>query len=214
MLKKLTEKLEQMARSVNTFDPGTLGDPIAEATEWRPLKGGGANFRTHSLVKVSFNRLEFRASLGAKLFGLIFMGVGMGVMVLFGLNANEWVPVLFGLIFALVGGGILYSSLTPIVFDQSAGYFWKGRKAPRLMVNKADLKNATELDQIHALQLISERCHGSKRSYTSHELNLVLKDGRRLNVVDHGNLEKLREDAGTLAAFLKKPVWDAAGFWR
>ena len=33
-------------------------------------------------------------------------------------------------------------------------------------------------------------------------VDLVLDDGSRLNVVDHSNLERLREDAGRLGAFL------------
>jgi hypothetical protein len=36
------------------------------------------------------------------------------------------------------------------------------------------------------------------------------KDGKRVNVIDHGDLEKVRTDARTLAEFLNKPVWDAA----
>ena len=44
---------------------------------------------------------------------------------------------------------------------------------------------------------------------TNYELNLVLEDGKRINVVDHENQDSLREDAGTLAAFLDKPIWDA-----
>ncbi|MGD9320846.1 MAG: hypothetical protein PVH99_12810, partial [Desulfobacteraceae bacterium] len=50
---------------------------------------------------------------------------------------------------------------------------------------------------------------GSKRSYYSYELNLVLRDSKRTNVMDHGDYEKLREDAQTLSQFLEKPVWDA-----
>ena len=65
------------------------------------------------------------------------------------------------------------------------------------------------LEDIHALQLISEYCRGSKRSYYSYELNLVLRNGRRINVMDHGDSEKLREDAKTLSQFLEKPLWDA-----
>jgi hypothetical protein len=41
----------------------------------------------------------------------------------------------------------------------------------------------------------------------SYELNLVLKDGRRINVVDHGGADKIRTDAATLADFLGVPVW-------
>ncbi len=50
---------------------------------------------------------------------------------------------------------------------------------------------------------------GNKSSYYSYELNLVLDDGSRINVVDHGNLDRLRGDAQTLSRFLDKPVWDA-----
>jgi hypothetical protein len=56
---------------------------------------------------------------------------------------------------------------------------------------------------------LSEFVSGSKNSYYSYELNLVLDDGSRINVVDHGNLERLRSDANALSQFLDKPVWDA-----
>ena len=52
---------------------------------------------------------------------------------------------------------------------------------------------------------------GNKNSYYSYELNLVLEDGSRVNVVDQGNLKRLRSDAQTLSRFLDKPVWDATG---
>ena len=69
--------------------------------------------------------------------------------------------------------------------------------------------SSAPLSSIHALQLLSEFISGSKNSYYSYELNLVLHDGSRINVVDHGNLERLRSDASTLSQFLGKPVWDA-----
>ena len=59
------------------------------------------------------------------------------------------------------------------------------------------------------MQLVSEYCRGNKSSFYSYELNLVLANGRRINVVDHGNIESLQKDARTLAAFLDIPVWDA-----
>ncbi len=71
------------------------------------------------------------------------------------------------------------------------------------------LKYFAEIEQIHALQLISEYCRSDKNSYYSYELNLILEDGKRINVVDHGNLGKIRDQAATLSEFLRKPVWDA-----
>jgi hypothetical protein len=44
----------------------------------------------------------------------------------------------------------------------------------------------------------------------SYELNLVLKDGSRLNAIDHGNQQALRADSQTIATFINKPLWDAS----
>ena len=40
----------------------------------------------------------------------------------------------------------------------------------------------------------------------------TIKDGRRLNVVDHGSLEVIRTDARACADFLQVPLWDAISF--
>ena len=89
------------------------------------------------------------------------------------------------------------------------GAYWKGRKSPREVFNKSELKNFAELDDVHAIQLISEFVRGNKTSYHSYELNLVLQDGKRLNVIDHGNKNVIKENAETLSKFLDKPIWDA-----
>ena len=188
-------------------------------TQWTPLKGGGASFMTHKLIEVNSYRVEFRASLGAKLFYLVFLLVGIGVTVAtakplfssggFSFNIDTILPLLIGLVFAIVGGSLLYFGTAPIVFDKQSGFFWKGRKAPRLVFKRETIKYFAELHELHSLQLVSEYCSGKKSSYYSYELNLILKNGKRINVVDHGNLEKLREDSSTLSSFLDKPVWDA-----
>lgn len=219
MFKKLWQKLRGMAASPSEFDPSCFDDPIAMQTDWTPAKGGGANFGTHKLVEVNSHRMEFRASIGAMLFYLIFLLVGLGVMIGFGaarLSAGEFsfntdtiVPLLIGLVFATAGGCLLYFGTAPIVFDTKKESFWKGRRGPDEVSGRDSLKHFAELDDIHALQLIKEYCRSDKTSYYSYELNLVLKNGKRINVVDHGNEGKLRDDADTLAAFLDKPIWDA-----
>ena len=219
MLNALLQKLQELAgRRGATFDPAGLNDPVALQTAWSPAKGGGANFRTHRLVTVDHSRLEFKATAGAVVFYLIFLLVGLGVMLgipaarlvagdSLGLTADTLVPLLIGLLFALIGGVMLYFGTAPIVFDLRQGCFWKGRRQPAQVFDKQSMKNFAQLPDIHALQIISEYCSG-KNSYYSYELNLVLKDGQRLNVVDHGNLARLREDANKLAQFLGRPLWD------
>jgi hypothetical protein len=201
------------------FDPATLGDPLATQTQWTPTKGGGTNFRTHKLVRITADRLAFRPTAGMLIFCALFMFIGYGVAGgvsalqiregTFALKAETLVPLLLGAVFAAIGTGMLRASTKPIVFDRRKGYFWKGRQAPDEVLNPETLKHIARIEDVHALQLVSEYCRGNKSSYYSYELNLVHKDATRTNVVDHGNVRKLREDAATLAQFLNKPVWDA-----
>jgi hypothetical protein len=219
LAEKIAEKLQKLTREPQTADPSRFDDPLALQTSWKPAKGGGTNFRTHRLVVVSTQRLEFRSSLGGKLFCLVFLLTGLGILIGFPayriihgtslLNFETAFLVMFGLVFSTVGGLMLYFFTMPSVFDKRWEYFCKGRKNPEMVYDKRRLKHYAKLDDIHALQLISEYCRGDKSSYYSYELNLVLEDGSRINVVDHGDKKKLQADANTLADFLTVPVWDA-----
>lgn len=221
MLEKLLKKLQAMGQPPVVFDPARFNDPLALQTEWSPLRRGGTSFRTHTLNLLHADRMEFQAATGAKLFCMFFALVGIimpcGFLAAAFLNREfaadmgpvMIAPVLMGLTFLAVGAGLYYYGTAPIVFDKFRGCFWKGRKAPNEVLDISTLKNACKLEDIRALQLISEYVRGNKSAYYSYEMNLVLKDGKRLNVVDHGNQAKLREDAQTLATFLNVPVWDA-----
>lgn len=218
MFRKLLNQLKKMASESSSFDASHYDDPIASQTQWSPLKSGGSNFKTHKLVRVNSDRVEFKASLGAKLFYLIFFIAGIGAMIAFsypkinsgdfGLNMESMMPLLIGLGFTTIGGVMLYFGTTPIVFDKRNKSFWKGRKSPNMVYNKRELKTYTTLKEIHAIQLISEYISGKKSSYYSYEMNLVLKDGRRINVIDHGNQNNIRNNAKILSLFLDVPVWD------
>lgn len=217
MIKAIIEKIKSFIQPGAAFDPAQFNDPVALKTQWVPAKGGGTNFRTHKLVLIDSNRIVVKATAGAVLFYSIFLVVGIALVV--GLSASAMIkgtpfreiimPAFVGLIFALIGGCMFYFGTVPIVFDKQKRLFWKGRKAPDEVFDKSSLKDFAELEDIYALQLVSEYCRGNKSSFYSYELNLVFADGRRMNVIDHGNKDKLREDARVLAEFLEKPLWDA-----
>lgn len=219
MIKQFLEKLKKLSRERVSFDPSTLNDPVAMQTDWSPVEGGGASFCTHKLAVVDSSRLEFRPAVGGMLFYLLFLILGLGVVggVLYyafssggiALDKDTVIPLLIGSIFAVVGAVMLYFGTEPIVFDKSKRWFWKGRVSPDQIADKHTLKCFSYFVFIYALQIISEYCSGSENSFYSYELNLVLKDGTRINIVDHGSLTQLREDAATLSNFLDKPVWDA-----
>ena len=190
--------------------PTSLADePVAKKTRWDPLVSGGANFRTRNLVTVNPARVEFPATLGMWLFAGVFLlaGIGTGVA---GVVIVQWFLMAFGAVFAVIGGGLLHFGTAPVVFDKRQGAFWRGRTAPNETINRLTLKHYARLDDVHALQIIVERVRSKNDSYDSFELNLVLTDGRRINVTDHGDYDTLRRNAESLSAFLGRPLWDTA----
>ncbi len=218
MFEKLKQKLRMLTVQPVPFDPARFGDPVAAQTGWTPVKRGGASFRTHKLATAGPNRIEFRPSIGAMLFYLLFFLLGLGVFIALSVSwfsdagvrpdPGMLVPLIISLIFIAVGAFMLYAGTAPIVFEKGRGIFWRGRKGPDEAIDSRNTGTFVRLDHVHAVQLISEYVSG-KNSYYSYELNLVLGDGKRINVVDHGNLNRIREDAKTLAQFLGKPLWDA-----
>jgi hypothetical protein len=92
-----------------------------------------------------------------------------------------------------------------IVFDKTHGYYWKRKGNPNF--NSMDDKNLVKLREIVGIQLIQEFVSGDKNRYYSYEINLVLKDNSRLNVIDHGAKNSIIRDSQQLADFLQKPLW-------
>ena len=195
-----------------------LDDPVAAQTEWVPVCEGGTNFCTHKLVQVSSGRVEFRPTVKGRLIAVLFPLAGLGALALgvYGLvndvGAGPFIiiPLVVGCAFAALGGALFWFMTRRVAFDQQAGCFWKGGSTPvRYSVADDEYgKNAVPLAQIHALQLIPKLSEDG--DYYSYELNLVVKDGSRVNVVDHGDLARIRQDARQLAQFLNVPIWDAA----
>lgn len=213
MLKNIISQLTGADGRTGT-DPSVFQDPIAMKTDWSPMARGGRNFKSAGLHQVNDQRYEFKPSPMMKFLSMIFFAAGLLMIVLLMKESpdsfRDYLPVGIAAIFCAVGIGTYYSSKTPIVFDRNHGYFCRSREKPELMMDPTRLKRYAPLKRVHALQIISEYCRTKKSSYYSYELNLVLDDGSRLHVIDHGDHLALRTDAETLAKFLDKPLWDAS----
>ena len=210
MFERLITAISQLQRNIEWFDPASLNDPVALTTAWHPAKRGGTNFRTHQLVQQGSQRLSFRPTLTSWLIASAFIGSGPLMAVLFYFrhpfplgNIPPTMLLILAMcsVFSLIG--VYYSAryLGTVTFDRaSRAYTGRGER--------------TGFDRIHAIQLLSEYCGGEtgslqSRSFSSYELNLVLENGDRINVTDHGDVVRLRDDAEKLAGFLGRPVWDA-----
>lgn len=207
------------------INPGDFNDPIAEKISWAPLNGGGTNFKTRKFVQVNPNRVEFKKTIMMKIFPWIFICFPIIVFSIILYNGEialnsqniaspENLVVLVPFVF--IGGGIflLLKTNKSIVFDKRYGYYWKGKSEPETY-NLSANKNFIRLSDIHAIQLIREYIRSSSgssssgSSYYSYELNLILKDERRINVIDHGHKRSIIEDSQLLSDFLHVPVWNA-----
>jgi len=217
MFNKFKNIVKRFGVDQKEINPSRFNDPIAIETAWTPLKGGGASFKTHKLVAKHTDRIEFKASVTAIIFFLVFIIFGIIILVVFlfnfkgeiGFKSEIIIPVLVAGCFSGLGVFMFYYFTTPIIFDRNTGYFWRGRKTPKEAYNIDQIKDIANFKDIHAIQLISEYCSGNKSSYYSYELNLVLKNAKRINVIDHGNEVEMRNDANTLSAFINVPIWDA-----
>lgn len=138
---KFRSFIERFRSGSSRFDPAQFDDPVAAMTKWHPLKSGGANFRTHKLVQVSLDRVQFKLSLGAILFCGIFLVAGLAIM--FGFPINNMVKgndvwqgyktilvFLFGSVFALAGGGFCIIFHLRRYSINGSGISGKDEKAP------------------------------------------------------------------------------------
>ena len=106
----------------------------------------------------------------------------------------------------------MYLSFKPQrIFDKRLGYYWRG--SPGANANDIQqLKEFCPLQNVHAIQVLQEYCPQSdSTNFFSYEINLVLKDKSRVNVVDHGNMVLAQKDGKTLADFLNVVLWDSCG---
>ena len=182
------------------LDLESFEDELAFRISWDPLVGGGTNFCTHRLQKTSGlmnNSIEFKPTFVAYLVSISFAVIGLIAILSSGSSGS-------GALIALAPLGVGLWSLRDLVkqkssFSSSSRVFYKNTKS-------------CGFDNICAIQLLREYVSGNKNSYYSYELNLVCINGERINIVDHGALHAIREDASILADYLSIPVWDAIDF--
>ncbi len=221
MFEKIKQLIEQAKKQAGlTVDPEIFNHPVAQQTEWHPLKGGGANFQTHRLDASNPDYLVFRCTKGGYLFAGLFTLIGaLGLLIPLGAFINggmqDWgllgFALFFGGIFLTAGLVMLYFMTMPRVFDTFYGYYYKARKKPQAELghDRTD-KGITKLSEVQAIQVLRERISNKNGSYYSYEINLVLKDASRINVIDHGKHQAVIEDAETLATALGVPLWDGS----
>ncbi len=214
--KQIVKNSENDKIEISNDQIASFNDPLALKIEWTPLVNGGANFQTCKIVEIENKRLEVVPSTISKIFLNIFSLIGIGLMSL-GIyfvyeekNFSDPKIILFvmGLAFSIATFLMRRILLTKKVFDKISGYFWKGSRDVRAVYNVQEDSNYRHLNEIKAIQIISEIVYTDKTRYVSYELNLVFKDTTRINIADNIKIKAIREHASKLSDFLDVPVWD------
>ncbi len=197
-------------------NPARFEHPLALEIEWTPVRWRGAANRGCVLHEISPDRIEFRLSVGFRLFLGLFIVAGVVLFVLslpgmpmHALLGSNLLRAIFMIASALVAVCLAVVLIRPdvVVFDRVEGFFWSGhRKGARLPARHCGLEAIAGLQILADLSSVSD---GPLR--WTYELNLVLNDGKRLNVVVHGSLKDVRAAAERIQLFLpaRPPIWDA-----
>lgn len=223
---QLWEKLKKVFKhDTAAVDPAVFGSELALKTGWEPVSKSSANFCTHRLkIDPMDGSMRFAGTATNKVIGFVFVAfffVILGVILSssipsLGKACREY-PVLYaafalGAVPILILGCWIYRKMNPwIVFDTQNGAFFVAPGNPQRIEDVTALKNYTPFRQIGALQLLEKWVQGSGKnsaSYLCYELNLVRKDGERVQVICHGDYKKLAEDAAALSEQLRVPLWD------
>ena len=169
------------------------------ALDWTPLRAGGTGYSTHRLVATRTGLVFARSwrTWAWTLGGLAFAGlltVSGLVTVLKGSLLLGLVVLPMGLL--LLAGALLLLVTRAVRFDGARRVISiGGRRVP--------------FSDVLALQLLGERVREEEApDFDSYELNVVLKDGTRLNVVDHAHRGQLEQEAQQLARLVDCRVLD------
>jgi hypothetical protein len=208
------EKLKEYIASID--------DQIVKNWGFQALKKWWFSTSTHVLKEDNFWNYLFQINSFIKLFFLLYIISPVIYFVFFFSHTDflNQILVFENFLFLLVfpAGIIMYFFLfKSYIFDFWNWYFYEKRFQKNLFkyVNDSKYQNKIiPLNNIHALQLLGETVSWGKNnsSYISYELNLILKDSSRINVIDHWDLEQIKEDAKKIAEKLKIKLYDITSF--
>lgn len=198
---------------MSEIDTSQFNDAVAAETSWKPSNIAVSSFKTRKLALLKNNQLSFEPTLAMKLFGAFFILVGFYLLAFLGskMPAHSWwipnsflhegVVPLVSLYFILFGLGMLYLESSPIIFDGNKNTFRRGRGKQLKNINFSD---------IHALQLIPQSVSTSKIPGDNlYQLNIVLKDAKRVSVTRYTNELIARQESQALSEFVNTKLWDA-----
>ena len=189
---------------------GMRKSSLAESTTSNlrsPIGKGGTLFRAHKL-RVDDGKITVTPTRANLLYSLAVF-LAPGILVFGGLSSLEkepagaWVTLVLGI------GGLCFGLVlllrvwgTRLIFDKKFGRMTK----TGVFGGKKDSISFMEFAELQILEELCRTGGKSRQHFFSYELAIVTKDKSKILITDHGNKDKIQEDAEALAKFLGIPV--------
>ena len=163
----------------------------------------GPKFRSHRVI-IDEKVAKLKPTISSLLFCVVYIVVGsflitLAVMVYVNNNQIDFALFLsgFGIAILTFGLTLIMPFVKQVTFDKNRGTF------------KNNIDRAVKIENIVSLQVINKMItskHGI--SYPCYELNMLTKNGRRINILNHNDFNQLKSDAEKLAVFLSVELID------
>lgn len=169
----------------------------------RTLIRKGPKFRSHTII---FNEdtAYLKPTISSLLFCVVYIVVGIFLLLLAAIvylknNQVDFMIFLGGLGIAIstFGFTLIRPFMKQVTFDKNRGTF------------KNNIDRSVKIKNVISLQILNKIItskHGL--SYPCYELNMFTKNGRRVNILNHNDLNQLTSDAEKLAEFLSVELID------
>ena len=193
---------------LKTFSPAIFNDPIAEQTDW--FEVGVTEFFGYcagsklSKINAETFTLEFKTAPECILPYIVLFTIVLSFLIQTKIGNSALISTILLPI-------IYYFITAPIIFSKTKTHLRIGRNLNRIKSGINAREKQIPFDQIHAIQLIPIKV-GKNSSSLSYQLNIVLRNAERINVIQNKKKEQIRKDANELSRFLGVPLWDAIDY--
>ena len=180
-----------------------LNDPVAARTHWQSIAVGASNFQMQQ-IEINKTGLKVKASFEINLFCWAFIMIGLAPIIMEYVFLWQRLESLLKPLLSAYGIFFVSGVLLKFYFTRSTIEFNEASKT----ISTSN-KNIS-FNDVYALQVISSISGGRGNGiFRNNELNLVLNNGQRINVLNHGGKPAFEYQELQLSKLLNVPVWQA-----
>jgi hypothetical protein len=169
----------------------------------KALRQKGPKFRSHTVI-FDENVADLKPTISSLLFCVVYIIVGiflltLAVIVYVKNHQLDFAIFLggFGIAITTFGFALIMPFVKQVTFDKNRGSF------------KNNIDRKVKIKNIVSLQILNKIITSKNGlSYPCYELNMLTKNGRRINILNHNDITQLKSDAEKLAEFLSVELID------